>query len=157
MKSWGPLIVVLVLVAMLAALFGPGLYRSVLLRRSVRTLTTAAQAGDTAAIVALISPSQQAQASELFGQYLPDNYAERIESFRLTHVSMDDDDTGVTIVTCKVLAGEYRGIYQGQLVWHYRAGRWEWDFLGSAGAEFSPAGEPAWIRLSELVTEAGQL
>ena len=157
MRNWAPLIVVLALLTLLAALFGPGLYRGILLRRSVGSLLDAVRAGRTADIVTQMVPDQQQEVAGLLAQYLPADYPEKITSLRLSSVRGEDDLRAITIVTCKINQGELTGIYQGQLVWHYRDGRWEWDFLASGGAELTLSGEPAWVRLSDLIPEAENL
>jgi len=157
MKNWAPLIVLLVLVALLVLLFGPGIFRGIQLRRSVSGLLDAVRQGRTADIVAAAEPSQQQELAGLLSEYLPQDYSQSIGSLRLKSSELEGNAKAVTVVTCKLVQGEYIGLYQGQLVWHYAGGRWEWDFLASSGAEFMPGVDPAWIRLSDLMPQAEDL
>jgi hypothetical protein len=157
MKNWAPLIVLLVLVALLVVLFGPGIYRGILLRRSVGGLLDTIRAGRTTDIVAAVEPGQQQDVAELLAEYLPPDYSKSIGSLRLVRTALEGETKAVTIVTCKLVQGEYMGVYQGQLVWHYTGGRWQWDFLASSGAEYMPGIEPAWIRLVDLMPQAEAL
>lgn len=157
MKNWAPLIIVIVFIAILALLFGPGIYRDMQLRTAVSDLLSATREGRTADIVALVQPSQRQEVARLFNAYLPADYQKSISSIKLSRTTKLNNGSTVTIVTCKIASGDILAIYQGQLVWHYTGGNWELDFLGSAGAEFSPAGEPAWVRLSDLMPLAENL
>lgn len=157
MKNWAPLIVLLVLVVLLVLLFGPGIYRGILLRRSVAGLLDAIRQGRTSDIVSAVQQSQQQEVATLLAEYLPADYAQSIGSLRLSRLKLEDDAKAVAVVTCKLVQGEYMGVYQGQLVWHYAGGRWEWDFLASSGAEFMPGVDPAWIRLVDLMPQAENL
>lgn len=151
MKNWAPLIVVLALIALLVALFGPGIYRGILLKRDVSSLLLAAREGRVADVVALIAPDQQAQISDLLARHLPADYQQSIDSLKMIDWHMEGENDAVTKVLCKIKHDEALGVYQGQLVWHYSGGHWEWDFLASSGAEFTPSGEPAWYSLRDLM------
>jgi hypothetical protein len=157
MRSWAPLIVVLALLILLAALFGPGIYRGYLLRNTTGDLLEAALEGRTADITALVKPAQQQQVAQLIGQHLPAGYQQSISSLKLTRARIVDDSQAETLVTCKIEQGEWLGLYQGRLIWEYSQGRWEWNFEASAGAEFPLSGEPAWVKLSELMPLAESL
>lgn len=150
--NWlAPLLAVVLLLALLGVLFGPGLYRSWRFNQTCLELLRDAREGRLAEVSAALEPAQQAQVGDLFNKFVPADYAAHMESLKLTSWRNSDDDKIWAIVTCRITQGEGFGIYQAKLRWHWHDGRWWLDFLASYGAEFSPSGEPDWIELSQLV------
>ena len=150
MKNYAPLIVLLLVILVALAIYGPGVYRGMQFKRALGSMLESAKKGDTSQIAAFIMPSQRANAQHLFETSLPVDYQHYIESLRLTSWRFTGKHTVNALVTCKVNTGDFAGIYQGMLIWRNN-GKWEWDFLASKGAEFSTSGEPHWIDLGSLL------
>jgi hypothetical protein len=148
-----PVLAVLILLTVMAAWFGPGLYRNWRFNQSCLQLLKAAKEGRTADVIAGIVPDQQQQIDALVKQYVPANYNKDIDSLKLTswNISANDQQTIWAIATCRIQQGGDFGIFQCKMCWRWRDGHWWWDFNSSYGGEFSTSGEPEWTELSKLV------
>jgi len=159
MNRWIPVVVILLIVAGIALLLGPGIYHGMLFKRDCRVMLSAVTVGDLATAVAQIEPAQQAPINSLLNAHVPPGYEQYIASLKLTSWERQDDGVIWAIVTLRVEDSSSFGLYQGKLRWVYDAAarRWWWDFTGSHGAEYSPSGEPRWQPLSAAVQYAGEL
>jgi hypothetical protein len=151
-----PLLVLLGLLLTLGLAFGPRLYRSLQLSRSCTAMLESARAGNLTALASHIDPAQQQAALSLLGQVLPPDYYLHIRSLKLSSLSIEEDGSAWTIVTCRTEDEASGGLYQGKLHWYYRSGRWEWDFQDSYGAQYPLSGAPQWEALESYVRLAGQ-
>ena len=151
MRRFIPLIVIVLLVGLLAAVYGPGVISAARFRGNCQSMLKDAAEGRLAGVVAVVEPSQQQEVQAMLSRYLPADYYQNITELRLIKIDRINADTMVAIVKCQVEHGAYAGIYQGRLSWRYHSGQWWWDFLKSSGAEFSLTGEPAWVALPEIM------
>lgn len=154
MQRWLPLLAVLLLLLLLAGLYGPGWYRGYLFQRDVEAMLAAARTGSTPGIAAACLPGQQADAQSILSQYLPADYASKLERLSIAGSEQFDATTRYALVNCRLSAGDSVVIYSGKLKWVWNGQRWDWDFFGSYAAPFQPAGEIRWIALDELLPEA---
>lgn len=150
MKNYAPLIVLLLVIIVALAIYGPGVYRGMIFKRTLGSMLDSARKGDLNGVASSVIPSQQADVQQLLSTSLPADYQQNIQSLKLTSWRYTGKETINALVTCKLNSGDFTGIYQGMLVWRYN-GKWEWDFLASRGAEFSASGEPAWVDLGILI------
>ena len=154
MKNWAPFIVILIFIALLACLYGPGLYREYQFKSAINAMQSSATQGKLTDVVLHVEKQQQQAVQALLTTALPPDYHQRIKSLRLTSWRKVQSDKIYATVTLKLAEGEVGGIYQGKLLWHYKAGQWVWDFAGSYGAAFSTSGEPHWLDLTDIITIA---
>ena len=154
MKNWAPLIVVIIFIALLASLYGPGLYREYQFKRTINAMLSSARQGKLADVVLHVEKQQRQAVQLVLTTALPADYHQNIKSLRLTSLRKPMPDKFYATVTLKIEQGEVAGIYQGKLLWHYEDGQWEWDFAGSYGAAFSPSGEPQWLDLKDIISTA---
>jgi len=148
-----PVLAVLILLVVIAAWFGPGLYRNWRFNQTCLQLLKDAREGRTSAVVAGIVPTEQQQVGALVNQYVPADYYKDVDSLKLTswRVSNSDKNTIWAIATCRVKQGDGVGIFQSKMCWRWRDGHWWWDFNSSYAGEFSTSGEPEWTELSKMI------
>jgi len=159
MNRWLPVGIILLVVAGVVLLLGPGVYRGMLFKRDSRVLLDTVSAGDLATAIAQIEVAQQAAIGTLVTTHVPVGYEQQIASLRLTSWEQQEPGTIWAIVTLRLEDASNVGLYQGKLHWTYdsAARRWWWDFLGSYAAQYSPSGEPRWEPLTSAVQLAGEL
>jgi hypothetical protein len=153
-NSLAPLLAVGVLVLGLLAWYGPGWYRLWRFNQACQAMLSSARAGQTNQLLSYVEPAQQQQVGALLQRWLPANYQDKIVRLKLSSWKQRGEKTIYAIVTCRVNHGEGEGLYQGKLRWDWDGRQWNWDFLGSYGAEFALQGEPDWVSLSQLMTLA---
>ena len=156
MARWLPLVIVLAVMVIIAALVAPAIYRGMLFKRDCRALITAAQAGDKAGLTAACEPGQQAFAAALFNGALPPDFQNYIASLKLSTWERLPDGRVQSILTLRTEYNGSMGVYQGRLywVWDRSARRWYWDIGSSEAAEFPLSGEPEWRSLNEMLNMA---
>jgi len=153
MNRWLPLIALLVVLAVIAAVVVPPIYRGMLFTRDCRGLITAAKAGDIKQMAAACDPGQQQRVENLFTDLLPADFKDYIKTLKLTSWERQQDGTVLAVLTLRTEYNGAAGVYQGRLLWVYDgvARRWHWDFNRTEAAEFSLSGEPDWQPLATML------
>jgi len=154
MRRYIPLAVLAAVTIVLAAVFGPGLYRGALFRRDCHALLQAAQEGRTADVLSGVIATQRQRIARLVQEHVPADYYTRIHTLKLSSFEREDSQTIWSLVICRIEDG---GVYQGKLRWIYQSGRWWWDVEQSYGAELTLSGEPAWQKFGTIIPLAEQL
>jgi len=157
MTRWLPLLIILIALVASGLYFGPNLYRGALFKRDIRGLLDAALQGDKAKALSFIESAQQNAIAPIVMNNVPDDYAQRIASLKLSSWQRADPSTIWALVTLRTDQDGVGGLYQGKLRWVYDAAarRWLWDFTGSYGSVYPLSGEPDWRPLSEALEYAG--
>jgi hypothetical protein len=140
-----------------AAFFlGPKLQRQAQFKRECRAVLAAAEAGNTAPLLAACQPAQQAELAALLTGHVPANYQEYVQSIELSSHEFKGDGEAWALVTAHFAGSDFGnlGMALGRLhwVWDPAAQRWEWDPAGSFGAEYPTSGEAQWVSLEDFIS-----
>ena len=157
MQRYIPLAIVLTALLVLAAYFGPRLYRGWQFRRDCNAMLADAQAGKLQGVIAAIDPTQQMQIGALLHQYVPADFSKSIKSLKLTRYEETEPNRVWAYITARIDQGDAPGLYECRSRWIFDGKHWRWDFLESYGAALSIDGDEQWVKLSDLVALAGQL
>jgi len=113
-------------------------------------MLSAVRKGDLKLVESCIIENQRQQAQARLFDYLPADFSDNFRTLKNTHWEWLDDDTVVSVVTCRYDQEGYESIYQGRLLWEYHSGVWRWNCLGSSIAQFSLTGEQGWVKLADI-------